>query len=112
MSNTIKRGSVYWTALDPVRGSEIAKTRPCVVVSAEEINAVRRTVVIVPFTTTPSPVQWPLVLAVPSAGPTSKARIEQLRGVDKSRLGKYIGEIGDADMQEIGRALKQVLVLD
>jgi mRNA interferase MazF len=111
MSKPIKRGEVYWTALDSVRGAEIAKTRPCVVVSADALSTVRRTVVIVPFTTTPSPAQWPLVIAVPSAGATSKARIEQLRGVDKSRLGKYLGEIDEADMRSIEEALKAVLVL-
>jgi mRNA interferase MazF len=111
VNKLIQRNEVYWTALDPVRGSEIAKTRPCVVISADEINAVRRTVVILPFTTTPSPVQWPFLLAVPSAGPLSKARIEQLRSVDKSRLGKYMGEVDEDDMQEIERALKAVLLL-
>ena len=48
----IERGNVYWADLDPVRCSEMAKTRPCVVVSATQFNAIRRTVVIVPLTTT------------------------------------------------------------
>ena len=111
MSRKFKRGEVYWGELDPVRGAEIAKTRPCVIISSTALNAIRKTVVIVPLTTTPSPPNWPLVLNVHSISPTSKARIEQLRGVDKSKLGKYMADLSDEDMEAIDVALKKVLVL-
>jgi mRNA interferase MazF len=112
MSRVFKRGEVYWSALDPVRGAEIAKTRPCVVISASTINAARKTIVILPLSTTKNPTAWPLLIDVPSVGASSKARMEQLRCVDKNRLGEYIDSVSEADMQEIERALKQVLVLD
>ena len=109
MSANIQRGQVYWVALDPVRGSEISKTRPCVVLSANEINRRRNTVVIVPLTSTPEPVYFPLVINVPSAGVGSKARSEQIRNVDKSRLTSLIGHISDADLSEISRGVARVL---
>lgn len=111
MNRAFKRAEVYWGALDPVRGAEISKTRPCVVVSASEINAARKTVVILPLTTTNNAATWPLLIELPSVGAASKARTEQLRCVDKNRLGEYIDSVSEADMQEIERALKRVLVL-
>lgn len=112
MSRLFKRGEVYWGALDPVRGAEIAKTRPCVVISDSDINSVRKTVVILPLTSTKNPLTWPLLIDVPSVGASSKARMEQLRCVDKNRLSEYIDDVGEIDIQKMERALKQVLALD
>ncbi|MBH1957105.1 type II toxin-antitoxin system PemK/MazF family toxin [Polaromonas sp.] len=109
MNANIQRGQVYWVALDPVRGAEIAKTRPCVVLSANEINRRRNTVVIVPLTSTPEPVHFPLVVNVPSAGTGSKARSEQIRNVDKSRLIRLIGQISDTDLSDISHGVAKVL---
>jgi len=111
MNATIQRGQVYWTALDPVQGSEISKTRPCVILSADEINRRRRTVVIVPLTSTPEPLHFPLVIDVPSAGIGSKARSEQIRSVDKIRLRSLIGHISDSDLEAISRGVARVLDL-
>ena len=65
MNPMIERGGVYWVRLDPVQGSEMAKTRPCVVVSSNEVNKKRRTVVIIPLTNTTEPAHFPLVVEVP-----------------------------------------------
>ena len=109
MSAMIQRGQVYWVALNPVHGSEMAKTRPCVVLSANEINRRRNTVVIVPLTSTSEPVYFPLVIGVPSAGLGSKARAEHIRSVDKSRLAQLIGQISDADLSHISHGVAKVL---
>ena len=109
MSAHIQRGQVYWVALDPVRGAEISKTRPCVVLSANEINRRRNTVVVVPLTSTPEPVHFPLLINVPSAGIGSKARSEQIRNVDKSRLANLIGQISDSDLDDISHGVARVL---
>ena len=109
MTITIQRGQVYWVALDPVRGSEISKTRPCVVLSANEINRRRNTVVVVPLTSTPEPAHFPLVIDVPSAGHGSKARSEQIRNVDKSRLARLIGSINESDLSDISHGVAKVL---
>ena len=109
MSAVIERGDVYWAALDPVIGSELAKTRPCVVVSATEVNAARRTVVIVPLTTTTAPPNWPLLIELPTFTAKSRARIEQIRVIDKSRLRQQIDTMDTAAMQQIEMALAVVL---
>ena len=109
MSSNVQRGQVYWVMLDPVRGSEISKTRPCVVLSANEINRRRNTVLVVPLTSTPEAVHFPLLINVPSAGIGSKARSEQIRNVDKSRLARLIGQISDADLGAISDGIAKVL---
>ena len=109
--NTINRGEVYWVELDPTRGSEIAKTRPCVVLSAVEINQHRNTVVVIPLTTTASPAIPPLLVATPSAGISSKARIEHIRAVDKTRLQRKIGSLAAHDLSAVENALRVVLRL-
>ena len=111
MSRAILRAQVYWVELDPVRGSEIAKTRPCVVLSTEEVNQHRHTVIVVPLTTTKTPAVPPLLLAVQSMGADSKARIEHIRAVDKSRLKTLIGEMGDEDLAAVEAALRTILRL-
>jgi mRNA interferase MazF len=106
---TIQRGEVHWVQLDPARGSEMAKRRPCVVLSPREINDHRRTVVVLPLTTTETPAMFPLLVHTPSIGANSKVRTEHIRAIDKSRLSGYITDIGANDLQEINRALCQVL---
>ena len=108
---TIQRGEVHWVQLDPARGSEMAKRRPCVILSPREINDHRRTVVVVPMTTTENPAIFPLLVAPPSMGANSKGRTEHIRAIDKSRLSGFITDIGADDLQEINRALCQVLVI-
>lgn len=109
MSGTIARCAVYWVALDPAKGSELAKTRPCVVVSDTEVNRVRRTVVIVPLTSTDSPASWPLLIELANFTPKTKARVEQIRVVDKRRLRKFIAAMDAKSMQSIEDALGLVL---
>jgi mRNA interferase MazF len=111
MNKAYERGAVFWTELDPVRGSEIAKTRPCVVISKTAINQRRNTLVVIPLSTTKSPSFFPLLIDTASAGPTAKARIEQVRTVDKSRVKAQKGFLNAADMADIEAALKEVLVL-
>ena len=72
MRQAIRRGEIWWVCLDPARGSEIRKTRPCVVVSAEQINRQRRTPIVVPLSAAPDAAP-PVVVSVPSAGGDSVA---------------------------------------
>ncbi len=111
MNRAIQRGDLFWVHLDPVVGSEIAKTRPCIIVSSNEINRRRNTIVIVPLTTTPEAARFPLLVPVPSAGPSSKVRTEHVRNVDKSRLRGRIGWVSDADMEAVSRGVARVLGL-
>ena len=106
---SIQRGQVHWVQLDPARGSEMAKRRPCVVLSVREINDHRRTVVVLPLTTTETPAVFPLLIATPSVTANSKVRTEHIRAIDKSRLCGYITDMGGDDLGEIEHALCKVL---
>lgn len=108
---SVRKGEVHWVALDPARGSEMAKRRPCVVMSVREVNDHRRTVVVLPLTTTETPTVFPLLIATPSVGSSSKVRIEHIRAIDKSRLSGFVTRMGDEDLAEIERALCLVLGL-
>lgn len=112
MKATFRRGEVYWTQLDPTRGHEQSKTRPCVILSDDRINQRRGTVVVVPLTTTSQAPLHPILVATPSMGVDAKARTEQIRAVDQSRLGRREGVLSDADMHALARALVTVLKLD
>ena len=109
MNKLVERGHVFWVTLDPVQGSKMAKTRPCVVVSQTELNAVRRTVVIVPLTSTDSPPNWPLLIELPTFTPKTRARIEQIRVVEKSRLRTCIDTMDNEAMGLIAAAMASVL---
>ncbi len=87
----------------------MAKTRPCVVVSLTELNAVRRTVVIVPLTSSTVPANWPLLIELPTFTSKTRARIEQIRVVDKSRLRARIEAMDDEAMALIEAATALVL---
>jgi mRNA interferase MazF len=79
--------------------------------SATEINQHRKTVVVIPLTTTATPAAPPLLIAIPSTGATSKARIEHIRAVDKSRLQRKLGKLSVQDLHAAEEALRRVLRL-
>ncbi|MGJ7579664.1 type II toxin-antitoxin system PemK/MazF family toxin [Variovorax sp. RHLX14] len=106
-----KRGDVYWTELDPVRGHEQSKTRPCAILSDTLINQRRGTVVVVPLTTTPQRALPPILVATPSMGAEAKARTEHIRSVDKSRLKESLGRLSEEDLASLGLAVARILKL-
>ena len=110
MSQPIRRGEIWWVCLDPVRGSEIRKTRPCVVISADQVNRQRRTPVVVPLSTAPDAAP-PVVVSVPSAGSDSVAVVDQVRAVDRSRFVRTSGRLSTEDMGTLESALKRLLAL-
>ena len=106
----VRRGEVWWVAFDPTRGSEIRKTRPAVVLSANGLNRARRTVLVVPLSTGPPP-RPPIVVATPSAGREAVAVCDQLRAVDKTRLTRADGVLSAPDLRAIEAGLRAVLEL-
>lgn len=106
----IHRGDVWWVDLDPTRGSEIRKTRPAVVLSADGLNRARRTVVVVPLSTGPPP-RPPIVVGTPSLGPDSVAVCDQVRAVDKARLTRRAGTLATVDLRAIEQGVRVVLEL-
>ena len=105
-----RRGEIWWVALDPTMGSEIAKTRPCVVVGRDTVNEHRRTVVVVPLSSSPRAYP-PIGISVSCQGRPSVAVIDQIRAVAKERLRQRIQVASSQELQEIAHALHQVLDL-
>lgn len=106
----VRRGEIWWVNFDPTQGSEIRKTRPAIVVTANALNRARRTVVVVPLSTGPQP-RPPIVVAIPSAGPDSVAVCDQVRAVDKRRLTRNQGQLSAVDLRSIEDGLRRVLEL-
>ena len=88
---TVTRGDVWLTALDPTVGSEIRKTRPCIVVSPSEIHDYLRTVIVAPMTTGNRPA--PFRVPVSFGGKDGLILLDQMRTLDKQRLVRRLGEI-------------------
>ena len=87
----INRFEVYLINLDPTLGSEIKKTRPCLVVSPDEINHNIRTVIVAPLTTKGQP--YPTRVRCRFKGKIGQVVLDQVRAVDRSRLIKKLGSI-------------------
>ena len=84
-SPILKQNSAYWVDLDPTRGRELKKTRPAVVISQDELNAVLDTVVICPLTSSLHPT-WRTRLQITLNYRPSEIAIDQIRVVSKDRL--------------------------
>jgi mRNA interferase MazF len=110
VATAIRRGDVWWVNLDPTVGAEIRKTRPAIVLTADALNSLRHTVVVVPLSHGPRP-RPPLVVTTPSAGDGSVAVCDQLRSVDKVRLTSRIGSLDGADLRSVELGVRAVLAL-
>ncbi len=99
----VKRFDVYLVTLDPTVGSEIMKTRPCLVVSPDEMNRHIATVIVAPMTTGGQP--YPSRVSCQFQGKDGQVVLDQLRTVDKARLVKFLGSIPE----ETQRAVLDIL---
>jgi len=87
----VKRSEVYLVKLDPTVGSEIQKTRPCLVVSPDEMNRFINTVIVAPLTTKGNP--YPSRVPLRFKGKRGHVVLDQIRAVDKTRLIRRLGRI-------------------
>lgn len=101
MGVVVKRFDVFLVNLDPTIGSEIKKTRPCVVISPDEMNRYIATVIIAPMTTKGR--TYPTRVACQFQGKDGQIVLDQIRTIDKTRLVKKLGQISQDE---------QVAVLD
>ena len=106
----MKRFEVYLITLDPTRGSEIRKTRPCLVISPDEINRHLSTVIVAPMTTTRR--GYPTRIEVQFAGKEGDIALEQLRTVDRTRLVRRLGQIDEALAREVANRLVEMFAYD
>ena len=104
----MNRGDIWWVALDPGQGSEIKKTRPCVVLTNDIINRLRKTVVVVPLSTA-AKAHPPITIPVNCQGSPAVAVIDQVRAVAKHRLQSKIESLDSKDLSAITRALSTIL---
>lgn len=94
MGMEVRRFDVWLVNLDPTLGSEIRKTRPCLVVSPDEMNRHIATVIVAPMTTKGH--TYPTRVPCRFQGKAGQIVLDQLRTVDKARLVKQLGQISDA----------------
>jgi mRNA interferase MazF len=87
----VRRGEVYWVNLDPTIGSETRKTRPALVISPDDMNAALPRVIVAPLTSKGQPLGCRPELRF--KGKRARILLDQLRAVDKRRLGGKLGEI-------------------
>ena len=105
-----KRGDAWWVDIDPTRGSEIRKTRPCLVITDDTLNLRRRTVVVVPLSTSPK-ANPPLQIAIRSVGSPAVAVVDQIRAVSKDRLIRQLGTIASDELTDVEAAIRDILDL-
>ena len=100
------RGDVFLVALDPTLGRELRKTRPCLVVSPDELNRHLDTVIVAPMTTGGRPYPW----RVPCTflGRTGRVAIDQLRTVDRERLVRREGRLSEGELASVHATLGEL----
>ena len=102
----VDRFDVYLVNLDPTVGSEIKKTRPCVVISPDEMNRYIRTVIVAPMTTKGRP--YPTRVECRFEGKDGQVVLDQIRTVDKVRLVKRLGRLSGAAQDKILGGLSEM----
>jgi len=89
-----RRDEVWLVSLDPTQGVEIQKTRPCLVISPDEMNQHLRSVIIAPMTTVIRP--YPTRVAIRFQGKHGQVVLDQLRAVDRQRLLRKLGRVASS----------------
>ncbi len=102
----VKRGEIWLVNLDPTIGSEIRKSRPCVVVSPAELNDHLRTAIVAPMTS--KGVAAPFRVPVTHAGTKGLILLDQVRTVDKARLAKKLGAVSSKALVAALATLQEV----
>ena len=102
----VNRGDVCLVSLDPTLGSEIQKTRPCLVISPNEMNRHIKTVIVAPMTTKGR--AYPSRVPCRFQGRDGQVVLDQLRTVDKARLVRSLGRIGRKTMTDVLGLLQEM----
>ena len=104
------RGSLVWVSLDPARGAEVPKTRPCIIVSRTEANDISSTVTVVPLSSVKGRASDRLIQPLLSVKEThlpkdSRALCDQVRTIDKGRIRETVGVLSRELLGKIDRGL-------
>lgn len=106
MAMVVNRFDVYLTNLDPVVGSEIQKTRPCLVISPDEMNRHIRTVIVAPMTSAGQ--DYPTRVSCKFKKKKGQIVLDQIRTIDKTRLIKKLGSINPETQLEVISILQRL----
>ena len=106
VAEAVRRGDVILVELDPTRGGELRKTRPCVVVSPDELNLHLTTFIVAPLTTGGHP--YPFRVACRFGGKTGHVVLDQVRVVDRERLVRRLGRLAPATLARAWAVLQEM----
>jgi mRNA interferase MazF len=101
-----KRGEIHLVSLDPTRGREMKKTRPCLVVSPDELNAHLQTVVVAPLTSSGKP--YPFRVGCQFEGKAGLVVLDQVRTLDRERLLRRLGVLRRPVLERVLAALREM----
>ena len=104
----LKQYQIVLVNLDPTIGSEIKKTRPCVIISPNEMNKYLRTIIIAPMTT--SSKKYPTRIEVKHNKRIGRIVIDQIRTIDKQRIIKVLGILSQPEIKEVKAVIKETFV--
>ena len=104
----IKQYYIILVNLDPTIGSEIKKTRPCVVISPNEMNRYLQTIVIAPMTTTSK--SYPTRIEIKHENKTGWIVLDQVRTIDKQRIVKELGKLSKSEIKELKAIMKETYI--
>lgn len=104
----IHQYEVYWISLDPTQGSEMAKTRPCVVVSPDEMNEFLKTLIIIPITSTIKTYPWRIHCII--SNKQGSIATDQIKVVDRARIGSKIGKLSKSEISLLKDVLHKMLI--
>ncbi len=102
----VEQYEIYWVELDPTRGGEMAKTRPCVVITPSDLNMYLKTVIIAPITSTIR--NYPYRVSCSVAGREGEIATDQIRVVDKSRIKRKIGNLNLSEIKKLKDVFQQM----
>lgn len=102
----VRRFEVYLINLDPTQGSEIKKTRPCLVISPDEMNRFIATVIVAPMTTKGR--DYPTRVSCEFQGKQGQVVLDQIRTIDKSRLIEKLGEVDNSTKTKVLSTLAEM----
>lgn len=106
MNRHPRRDDIWLVLPDPTRGVEMRKTRPCLVVSPDEMNRHLQTVIVAPMTTTMRP--YPTRVELHFQGKSGQAALDQLRAVDRQRLVRKLGTVSPSTAQKTSEILLEI----